>query len=153
MPKLHLKANFFASREAWDRLVSRPEMAAVLEAYVSQLLRTYPAKSDVRVAAEALAAASDRLVAAHRASLTPGERERLVYYLLLGSANADYRSMQMDGEASVLLSGWSGVVGVIDLSLIVNLSVWIDDLEMLDALLPPPGEFKRGAARWARPAL
>ena len=61
--------------------------------------------------------------------------------------------MQMDGEASVLLSGWSGIVGLIDLSLIVNLSVWIDDLEMLDALLPPPNDFQRGAARLVRPAL
>jgi hypothetical protein len=153
VPKLHLKANFFASPEGWDKLISRPEMAQVLEAYIGQLIRTDPERSDVRAAAEALATASGRLVAAHRASLSPAERERLMYYLLVGSANADYRSMQMDGEASVLLSGWSGIVGLIDLSLIVNLSVWIDDLEMLDALLPPPSDFQRGAARLARPAL
>jgi hypothetical protein len=61
--------------------------------------------------------------------------------------------MLMDGEASVLLSGWSGVVGLIDFSLIVSLSVWIDDLEMLDALLPPPTPFQRGVARRIRPAL
>jgi len=153
MPKLHLKANFFASREGWDSLLARPEVAQVLEAYVGQLLRTDPERSDVRQSAAALAAASEHLVSAFRSSLSPGDRERLVYFLLIGSANEDYRSMIMDGEASVLLSGWSGVVGLIDFSLIVNLSVWIDDLEMLDALLPPPSPFQRGVARRIRPAL
>jgi hypothetical protein len=61
--------------------------------------------------------------------------------------------MLMDGEASVLLSGWSGVVGLIDFSLISSLSVWIDDLEMLDALLPPPSDMLRGVARRLRFAL
>jgi hypothetical protein len=72
---------------------------------------------------------------------------------LIGSANQDYRSMLMDGEASVLLSGWSGVVGLIDFGLIMNLSVWIDDLEMLDALIPPPSGLQRALARQVRPAL
>jgi hypothetical protein len=73
-----------------------------------------------------------------------------MYYLVMGSANADYRSLLMDGEASVLLSGWSGIIGVIDFSLISSLSVWIDDLEMLDALLPPPTGLQRLMARRIR---
>jgi hypothetical protein len=153
MPKLHLKANFFASREAWDSLLARPELAAVLQAYLSQLLRTDPRESDVRQSAATLGEAGDRLVRDFQASLPPEQRERVIYYLLVGSANEDYRSMLMDGEASVLLSGWSGVVGLIDFSLIVNLSVWIDDLDMLDALLPPASQFQRGVARRIRPAL
>ena len=153
MPKLHLKANFFASREGWDSLLARPELAGVLQAYVGQLLRTDPNEFDVQESAAALAAASDHLISGFRASLTPENRERVIYYLMVGSANQDYRSMLMDGEASVLLSGWSGVVGLIDFSLIVNLSVWIDDLEMLDALLPPASSFQRGVARRLRPAL
>jgi len=153
MPKLHLKANFFASREGWDSLLVRPELAQVLQAYVAQLVSTDPQRYDARVAAEALGAASDRVVTAFRATLSDRDRERLVYYLLMGSANEDYRSMLMDGEASVLLSGWSGVVGLIDFSLIMNLSVWIDDLEMLDALLPAPTGLQRAIARQVRPAL
>ena len=80
-------------------------------------------------------------------------RARVAYFLIVGSANQDYRSMFMDGEASVLLSGWSGVVSLIDFALLMNLSVWIDDLEMLDALMPPPSGFQRGAARWLRPLM
>ncbi len=153
MPKLHLKANFFASREGWDSLVARPEMAPLLQAYIAQLLHADPQEFDVRVAAEALAQASDHLESSYRAYLAPEKRERVMYYLMIGSANEDYRSMLMDGEASVLLSGWSGVVGLIDFSLIASLSVWIDDLEMLDALLPPPSDFQRSLARRLRYAL
>jgi hypothetical protein len=153
MPKLHLKANFFASREAWDSLVALPEMAPLLETYIGQLLRADPAGFDARAAADSLAAASDHLVASYRASRSPAERERMMYFLMIGSANQDYRSMLMDGEASVLLSGWSGVVGVIDFSLIASLSVWIDDLDMLDALIPPPSALVRDLARRLRFAL
>ena len=39
-PKLHLKASFLASREAWDSLVSGPEMEQVLKAYFEQIQRT-----------------------------------------------------------------------------------------------------------------
>jgi hypothetical protein len=153
MPKLHLKANFFATREAWDSLVVRPENVRVLEAYIAQLLRTTPEQADARAAAGALASASDSMEAAFHAALSAQERERVVYYLLIGSANADYRSMLMDGEASVLLSGWSGMVGLIDFALIINLSVWVDDLELLDALLPPPSTLQQVLARWVRFAL
>jgi hypothetical protein len=151
--KLHLKATFFASAQGWDSLVARPEMLPVLQAYLGQLLRPDPGTFDARSAAAALGEASERLDAGFRASLPEADRERVMYYLLVGSANADYRSMFMDGEASVLLSGWSGVVGLIDFSLIASLSVWIDDLGMLDALLPPPTDFQRAAARRLRPAL
>jgi hypothetical protein len=148
--KLHLKANFFASREGWDSLVARPEMGPLLEAYINQLLHTDVREFDVQTAAGALAAASDRLESSYRGALTKDQRERVLYYVLIGSANADYRSMLLDGEASVLLSGWSGIVTLIDFSLIASLSVWIDDLEMLDALLPPPSEFQRSLARAVR---
>jgi hypothetical protein len=150
MPKLHLKANFFASREGWDSLMARPEITPILRAYIEQLTRTDSAESDVRAAAGELVEASDNLESAYRASLAPGQRDRVMYYMIMGSANADYRSMLMDGEASVLLSGWSGIIGLIDFSLIASLSVWIDDLEMLDALLPPPTGLQRLVARRIR---
>jgi hypothetical protein len=153
MPKLHLKASFFASRDAWDLLIRRPELTQVLQAYLAQVLRQAPDSSDVMAAATGLTAASEAMMASFQASLTEQQRRQLVYYLLVGSANQDYRSMFMDGEASVLLSGWSGVVSLIDFALLMNLSVWIDDLEMLDALMPPPSGFQRGAARWLRPLM
>jgi hypothetical protein len=153
MPKLHLKANFFASREAWDSLIAQPALTQMVLAYLAQLAATDPMQSDARDSANVLNAASDRLEASFRAELSPQQRDRVVYYLLIGSANADYRSMFMDGEASVLLSGWSGVVGLIDFTLMMSLSVWIDDLETLDALVPTRGGLTRSISRWVKPAL
>jgi hypothetical protein len=103
--------------------------------------------------ADLISASSQALVDAFKRSLTPEARSHVAYFLMVGSANMDYRSMLMDGEAAVLVSGWSSVVGLIDFSLIMSLSVWVDDLALLDDLLPPPSGFQRGAARMLRPAL
>ncbi len=154
VPQLHLKANFFASREGWDLLVASPTIEGLLRAYYMQLVRYgLEGGPDARAVADALAGAGWQLVAETRARLDEEARKRMVYYLLVGSANQDYRSMFMDGEASVLLSGWSGIVGLIDFGLLINLSVWVDDLALLDALLPPPSGFRRSIARTIRPAL
>jgi len=153
MPKLHLKASFFASREAWDGLIRRPELTQVLQAYFGLVRSQAPDSADVREQASALTEASEHMMRSFEASLTEAERGQLIYYLMVGSANQDYRSMFMDGEATVLLSGWSGVVSLIDFALLMSLSVWIDDLEMLDALMPPPSGFQRGTARWLRPLM
>lgn len=152
-PKLHLKANWFSSREAWDSLVTRPEMKEVLEAYIGQLIGPRRDSLGAREASEALTEASRRLADAFERTIPEPERDRVIYYLMVGSPNQNYRSMFMDGEAAVLLSGWSTVLSLIDFGLIINLSVWVDDLVMLDALIPPPTPFQRKLARWARPAL
>jgi hypothetical protein len=153
-PKLHLKANFFASREGWDKLTSSPELAPVYESYVAQLLQPDSVgATGGREAAQRLSAASQKLFESFDARLSQEERERVIYYLLVGSANEDYRSMFMDGEASVLLSGWFGVVAVLDFTLLMNLSVWVDNLELLNALLPPPSGIQRRIARQIRPML
>lgn len=151
-PKLHLKASFFASREAWDSLVSRPEMEEVVTAYLSQFSSSQTGLG-AREASDAISAAGQKLFRAFTDWLPPAMRERTMYYLLVGSANQDYRSMFMDGEASVLISGWSSVTSLVDFGLLVNLSVWVDDLGLLDELLPAPSGFQRGAARWLRPMM
>ena len=153
-PKLHMKAGFFATREGWDSLISKPEMADVFKAYWAQVGPDgLGQRMSVEERADLITASSQLLVDAFMNSLTPEARRHVAYYLMLGSANMDYRSMLMDGEAAVLVSGWSSVVAVIDFSLVMNLSVWIDDLALLDDLLPPPTGFQRAVARMVRPAL
>jgi len=107
----------------------------------------------VRARSDLLLLASRQLEDSFRAHLTKGQQQHIAYYLIVGSANQDYRSMFMDGEASMLMSGWSGIIGLIDFGLIANLSIWVDDLDLLDQLLPPPSGFHRRMARWIRPLL
>jgi len=145
MPKLHLKANFFTSRDGWDSLVTRPDVANALAMYLGQLI----GRGNPRVASERLSRASQQLVEGFLSGRTSREREHTIYYLIVGSANQDYRSMVLDGEASVLLSGRAAVVGVVDFALLASLSVWVDDLAVLDDLLPPPSGFHRLVAGWA----
>jgi hypothetical protein len=144
MPKLHLKANFFASGDGWDSLVTRPEVGKAVEMYVRQLV----SNADPRTASEQLSLASQQLVEGYLAGRSGAERRRATYYLLVGSANEDNRSAFLDGEASVLLSGRAAVVGLVDFALLASLSVWVDDLDLLDDLLPPRSLPSRLVARW-----
>ncbi len=149
MPKLHLKANFFASGEGWDSLVTRPEAANAIATYIGALL----GGGSPRAASERLSRASQQLVESFLAGRSDAKRERAIYYLIVGSANQDYRSMFLDGEATVLMSGRAAVVGLVDFALLACLSVWVDDLATLDELLPPPSPLYRLLARQAAPII
>lgn len=151
MPKLHLKANFFATREGWDSLAMQPAVSEAIKAYIKVALGGPP--DSAFSAAQQLSRASQALVDGIVARRTPAEAGRIAYFLLIGSANQDYRSMYLDGEASVLLSGRAAVVGFVDFALLASLSVWVDDLETLDGLLPPPSALRRTLANWFRVLL
>ena len=86
-------------------------------------------------------------------TLLPEEREQLIFFLFLGSANQNYRSMVMDGEVSVLLSGWSSIIAIIDFISITGQSIWVDDLTELDRLLPGDSGWRRRLGQWIRVVL
>ena len=144
-PKLHLKANFFASARVWDDLMSRPEWAGILEAYI-RYLALQQGKSDPGVAGtrrsrgatrsqgEAEGALNDYL-----AGLSPEQKSEMVCYLTIGSANMDYRSQAINGEVMVTIGGMAGLEGVLDFMLLAGLCDWPGTPEEVDALLPPPG--------------
>ncbi len=155
-PKLHLKANFFISGEAWERLYALPEWGPLIREYLLYLARQAgPAdeRLDVREVPATLTAAAKNLIGAMVASTSEQERERWIAYLTVGSANMDYRSMVMDGEVMVTVSGWNSITGLIDFLLLIGLSEWIDDQEQLDGLLPPPGGTTRKIANLMKLAL
>jgi hypothetical protein len=151
-PKIHLKANFFASGPAWEKLLIRPELALILRGYIEYLARqatpveTEEQQPDVQEFPEALAAGWTGLFRGLLADLAPGEREELIFYLTVGSTNMDYRSMVMDGEVQVLLGGWQSMNGFMDFMLLPGLCEWLETTEELDALLPPPSGFTRSMA-------
>lgn len=86
-------------------------------------------------------------------TLPLGERPRWAFFLMIGSANENYRSMLMDGEATVLVSGWTSLYAVPDLILLTGLATWIDEQAELDRRLPRPGRFTRALGRVGRLGL
>jgi hypothetical protein len=151
-PKIHLKANFFASPSGWRKLMVRPELGPIVRGHLEYLASQVkpeadPASApDVRAYPENLRQGWLDLIRGISQDLTPADREQLVYYFTVGSTNMDYRSMVMDGEVMVVLGGWQALLGFMDFLLLPGLCEWVETTEQLDALLPPPGGFTRGLA-------
>jgi hypothetical protein len=159
VPKLHLKAQFMASGNAWEKLAARPELGRILELYIIYLadnarsltedspipdVRDYP--ESIRM--EWLALARNLLD-----ELDETVRQQLVYWFSVGSTNMDYRSMVMDGEVQIFVSGWQSLLGFLDFILLPGLSTWVDSTDELDALLPPPSGMTRKMAGFMKLSL
>jgi hypothetical protein len=165
VPMLHFKGFLYISREAWKRLISGPAMAFGLQQYLIQRtrqLREGPAVGE-DVMADAMQLTGAGIINELLDSLPLEERacpryqhcpgRRWVFYLQIGSPNQDYRSMALDGEAAVLVSGWTSLFAVPDFLLVCGLTTWPDTQEELDRLLPPPTTRQRAFAWWVRMVL
>jgi hypothetical protein len=148
--RLHLKANFFASREAWT-LMARPEWIAMTWEFVQQRI----AQVQTRTAAigsleefpDALIDVGGGVVESWYNSLDQASRERVVFFTMMGSQNQNTRSLVVDGEVAFVVSGWPSVIPYLDFISLVGQCTWLTDPAEVDALLPPQSEFKRGLAR------
>jgi len=159
-PKLHLKANFFASARVWDGLMSRPEWAGLLEDYIRYLAlqQGSPARGDVktrdvRAVPQELKRKLKKLLDDYLASLTPAQRSEVICYMTVGSVNMDYRSQALNGEVMVTIGGLAGLEGVFDFMLLAGLCEWPGTPEDVDKLLPPPGGVIRRLSSLIKVAL
>ncbi|MFN8668609.1 MAG: hypothetical protein U0164_15630 [Gemmatimonadaceae bacterium] len=149
--KLHLKANFFASREAWSAL-GRYEWVEMTREFVAgrmaQVQLRPAAVASFREYPNALIDVGGDEMQRWFASLTAAQRERVVFYTILGSHNQNERSFAMDGEVAIILSQWPAVIPYLDLISIIGQTKWIQSTAELNALLPPrPGRAVR-LAHW-----
>ncbi|HEU4364114.1 MAG TPA: hypothetical protein VFT13_01480, partial [Candidatus Krumholzibacteria bacterium] len=159
-PKLHLKANLFASPRVWDGLMTDLGWSDILRLYVLYLARQQE-RSQTRDAAvhsiqevpEELSRKVSEVVNTYYDSLSPEQQNAMVVFFTIGSANMDYRSQVMNGEVMVTIGGASGLAGVVDFILLAGLCEWPSTLEEVDALLPPPGWFMRRLASLVKIAL
>ncbi|MEJ2539025.1 MAG: hypothetical protein P8188_03400 [Gemmatimonadota bacterium] len=154
-PKLHMKANYFATREAWDELLSRPEVALPLDIYFRELARRNQSLArgeylDYRIMADHLLPPTREILVDYASGLSPETRSRLAIFFSIGSHNQNNRSMVLDGEVALVVSGFSALFGLPDLLVIAGLSEWIDDLDELEALFPDYGGIQRRISRWIR---
>lgn len=142
-PKLHLKGEVFATGAAWDLVLGHPGLAPALRAFALNQVRAASPGNDgadlVRTMAGELA---DMLVPVQEdvRRRLPGERGgAIAWYLLVGSANQNNRSLLLDGEASVLLAGDAALQGLFDFIVLLGLCKWLDTPAELDRFIPPPG--------------
>lgn len=150
-PPLHLKANFMASREAWD-VMARTDWVDMTREFVPRRMAQLESRGAAVAAFEDYPDAridiGGEVVQRWYDGLAPSARDRVIFYTMLGSANQNDRSMVSDGEAVVMLAGWPSVTATIDLISLIGQSRWISDPAELDALLPPRGTMATRVAHW-----
>ncbi|HSH76068.1 MAG TPA: hypothetical protein VLA09_10335, partial [Longimicrobiales bacterium] len=157
-PKLHMKAHYFASREAWDGLYSRSDIAAALLAYFREMALQNQALArgeyrSYRLFTEGVLPAAHAVIEQYVRDLAPDERDRIVQFFTIGSHNQNNRSLALDGEVALVVTGWSAIFGLPDLFVIAGLSRWVEDVDELEQLFPSYGGLKRRISRWIRLAV
>ena len=104
---------------------------------------------DTKALRASVRAPADSLVGNWWQGLSAADREHLALYMTVGSHNQNYRSMIMDGEDIVVVSGLSSLVAYLDFARVLGLSTWVTDVPTLEQLIPKP----TGIGRWMRNAI
>lgn len=150
---LHLKANFFASREAWT-VMSRADWAPLMGEFaqfrLAQLQRPPDAVASFAEYPDALRDIGGDVLRRWHEELPASTRERVVFFTVIGSANQNDRSFALDGEDALVISRWPSMLAYLDLITLIGQSVWIEDPAMLDQLLPTHSFVKTRLAHWFR---
>ena len=154
-PKLHMKANYFATREAWDELLAMPEVAQPILTYFRELAARNQSLArgeyrNFRIMAEELLPPTRLILQSYATQLTPAERARIAIFFAIGSHNQNTRSLVLDGEVALVVGGFSALFGLPDFLIIVGLSEWIDDLDELEELFPRYEGISRRLSRLLR---
>jgi hypothetical protein len=148
-PQLHQKTQLIARPGAIAALVRQPGWESVLARamqtqaqqsthFAEQLGYTTP---DLETAATR---STDTLLRGYEQAIPEAERKQVSFYFALGTQNQDSRGIMLDGEATVLVSGFYAAAGLVDLYNVMARSTWIETPAQLDALLPP----RRGLMQW-----
>jgi hypothetical protein len=152
-----MKVNFFASREAWEGLMSRADWAPVMSEYIrfraAQIARRTQSLSGFAGTPEPTLDVGGHMVKSWLETLDPATKERVVFFSLMGSQNQNIRSMVTDGEVALVTSHWPAVIPYMDLVAVVSQSRWFDDPDDLAELVPQYSEWRRRLGRLIKIAL
>jgi hypothetical protein len=157
-PQLHQKTQLIARPGAIAALVRQPgwenTLAQTLLAQSEETARLAEALSAPTPAADTTAVrAADQMMQSYERSLSPEERTRLSFYFTVGTQNHDSRGLLMDGEASVVVSGFEASAGLVDLFYLMARTTWVDKSAEIDRLVPSPGGFTAKLVRLIRLAM
>jgi hypothetical protein len=157
-PQLHQKTQLIARPGAIAALVRQPGWDVVLaETMRVQSQQTAKFADQLGymtpdVDSTALRRA-DRLLEGFERARSDADRKAVSFYFSLGTQNQDPRGLMMDGEASVVVSGFHAAAGVVDLYFMMARTTWIETKPELDRLLPKPKGLLVKLARLFRFAL
>jgi phosphatidylserine/phosphatidylglycerophosphate/cardiolipin synthase-like enzyme len=96
---------------------------------------------------------TDALLRGFELALPETERRRVSFYFTVGSQNQDLRGQTMDGEVTVVVSGFHAAAGLADLYFLMARSTWVESEPELARHVPPPTSWMRRLARLIRFAL
>lgn len=157
-PQLHQKTQLVARPGAitalvrqpgWDQLLARAMRVQSRETarFAEQLGWSTPELDTTALRG------TDAMVRGFEQSVPEAERRRVSFYFALGTQNEDPRGMVMDGEATVIVSGFHAAAGLVDLYFLMARSDWVDSQRQLEHYLPAPSWLMRKIANIIRPAL
>jgi hypothetical protein len=157
-PQLHQKSQLIARPGAIAALVRQPGWDVLLAdniraqaeqtaLFTEQLGYTTP---DVDTTATR---STDAMLRGYVRDLPEAERKRVSFYFSLGTQNQDTRGIVSDGEATLIVSGFEGSAGLVDLFYLMARSNWITTDEELQRYVPRHSSFMQRLARWFGPAF
>ena len=158
-PKLHLKTNLFVSSSVLRALLAAPEWRPFVLKYAEERVRdvmseeTVQGSRDAQELGRALRPEFLELLMSVERILSEDGAETAAMFNMVGSSNMDYRSMLMDGEVGLLISGKGSMMGFLDALILAGASRWLDDVETLDQYLPRYEGFKWKTSRWIKNML
>lgn len=154
--RLHLKANYFASREAWT-IMQRPEWGQLTWSFVTQRIAQVQSRTEsvmrMEETPDALLEIGTGFVRDWQQSVPASDRDRVVFFHMMGSQNQNYRSMVMDAEVAFITAGWPSVIPYLDALALIGQSEWMSRPEDLNQKLPPMGALMNLVAHWGRLAF
>ncbi len=140
-PRLHLKAQFFASKTGME-ILKLDEWEPVLKSYFEERIRQttgHPLTSagiTPGLFSSEGGSGSPGLIEAFERYLPPEERAQALFFLTLGSHNQNRRSMFLDGEALVAVAGTDSLIALMDIIFLLHSSVWPKDVAEFKSYLP-----------------
>jgi hypothetical protein len=157
-PQLHQKTQLFARPDAITLLARQPGWDdALLRAMRLQSGQTARFAEQVEWTTPAVEEESarevDAILRSYEDALPEAQRDRVSFYLTVGTQNQDPRGLAIDGEATLVSSGIQGVAGLVDLFYLMARTTWVETPAELNRLLPEPSGFMRWLSQLIRPAL
>jgi len=143
-PLLHMKCQLFGTAEAfqinglaeWSQVLAKHLQIRKQETFGMGSPGITPAVLDT------MPPGGRRLVDAFEArldSIWPDSKQRVIFTFTIGSHNQNPRSLLLDGEDLVAVSGYHSAISIIDMAFILCVSEWPADVEDFDRLFHPVG--------------